>query len=165
MPFSESVGPKMIAFRGVVVDDIENHFEPRRVQGLHHGLEFADRIGRKVTRLERKKSDGVVAPVISQAAFDELAIVDKAVHRHEFDRGHSQPRQVFDDRSGRQARIGSAQMRGNVRMAHGESLHVQFINQGFVPGNSWRRVRSPGECGINHAILWHAGGIVAPVKG
>ena len=33
---------KMIAFRGVVVDDIEDDFELRGVQRPHHHLEFTD---------------------------------------------------------------------------------------------------------------------------
>ena len=80
---------KMIAFRRVVVDNIQNHFESRRVQGLDHGLEFADGVGCQIARLKCKKSDGVVSPVVAQAAFHELAVVHEAVHRHELDRGHS----------------------------------------------------------------------------
>src|SRR5258706_15471629 len=33
---------KMIAFCSVVVDDIQNHFEARRMQSLDHGLELTD---------------------------------------------------------------------------------------------------------------------------
>src|SRR5580704_3920135 len=35
-------GPQMVALGGVVIDNVENHFQSRRMQGLNHGLEFAD---------------------------------------------------------------------------------------------------------------------------
>ena len=57
-------GAKMIAFRRVVVNHVENHFQPCRVQRLDHGLEFANRIRRQVPRLRRKKSNRVVSPIV-----------------------------------------------------------------------------------------------------
>ena len=37
---------EMVAFRGVVVDDVEDHFEPGGVQRPHHHLEFAHALQR-----------------------------------------------------------------------------------------------------------------------
>jgi hypothetical protein len=52
----------------------------------------------------------------------------------------------------------------NVRVAHGESLDVELINHGLMPGNTGRSIGSPCESGVNHSVLRHSGGIVAPVK-
>ena len=47
MPRNDSVGPELIAFGGVVVDDVEDDFDAGRVQRLHHRLELADRCRRR----------------------------------------------------------------------------------------------------------------------
>ncbi len=60
------------------------------MQGLDHGLEFADGLSRHIPRLERKKSDGVITPIVAQTSLHELTVVDERVNRHKFDRGHSQ---------------------------------------------------------------------------
>src|SRR5579863_760895 len=86
------------------------------------------------------------------------------MHWHKFDRGHTQTRQILDDRRGSQTGVRPAKGRGNIGMAHGESSDVEFIDDGFVPWNAGWPVRSPGESGIDHAILRHPGSIVAPVK-
>ena len=44
MPRSDSVGPEVIAFGGVVVDHVEDHLEAGGVQRPHHHLELADRV-------------------------------------------------------------------------------------------------------------------------
>lgn len=49
-------------------------------------------------------------------------------------------------------------------MALRESLYVQFINHGLVPGNTGRLIRSPSESGVDHSILRHSGCVIAPVK-
>ena len=46
MPFIDSVGPEVVAFGGVVVDDVEDDFDPRVVQRLHHLLELLHLLAR-----------------------------------------------------------------------------------------------------------------------
>ena len=50
MPRSDSVGPEVIAFGRVVVDDVENHLEAGAVQRLHHPLELAHALVRDARR-------------------------------------------------------------------------------------------------------------------
>ena len=61
--------PDLVAFGGVVVDDIEDHLDARRVQRPHHLLELVDlaaRITRRgVARVGREVADRVVAPVVA----------------------------------------------------------------------------------------------------
>src|ERR1700722_2090896 len=115
------------------------------MQSLNHGFKFADGMRREVTRLRRKKSNGVVTPVIPQATLHELAVVHKTVYWHQFNGSDAQASEVLDDRRGCQTGICSAQMFRNIGMALGKSLHVEFVNHSLVPGNTRRAVRSPCE--------------------
>src|SRR5690606_31982153 len=50
-------------------------------------------------------------------------------------------------------------------MLYGETLHVQLVNDGVVPGRPWRPVVSPGKCGVDDKTFWHMGRAVALVDG
>src|ERR1700675_1662595 len=52
----------------------------------------------------------------------------------------------------------------NIRVAHGESLDMELIDQGIVPRNLEWCIRFPGESGVDHPVLGHSHGIIAPVK-
>ena len=59
--------PQVIAFTGMVVDDVEDHFDPRRVKRLHHRLELIHLIAestRGVADVGREEADRVIAPII-----------------------------------------------------------------------------------------------------
>jgi hypothetical protein len=43
--------PEVVAFRGVVVDDVQDDLDAGAVQAPDHGLELADRAGHEVARL------------------------------------------------------------------------------------------------------------------
>ena len=43
MPRNDSVGPDVIAFSAVIVNDVENDLDPGIVQALDRGLETGDR--------------------------------------------------------------------------------------------------------------------------
>ena len=57
------------ALGGVVVDDVEDDLEARRVERFDHGLELVDllpaRPGRRVLGVGREVADGVVTPVVA----------------------------------------------------------------------------------------------------
>ena len=61
-------GAHLVAFRGVVVDHVEDHLDARFVQRPHHGLELlhltAGIRARAVLRVGREEADRVVTPVI-----------------------------------------------------------------------------------------------------
>ena len=52
----------LVALRCVIVDDVEDHFEPAVVESCNHLLEFAQRVGhvRSVARIGRKEADRIV---------------------------------------------------------------------------------------------------------
>ena len=93
----------VVALGGVVVDDVEDHLDARRVQRLDHRLELlhlalrlgADDVGQlargdavagdRVAVVRGEEGDRVVAPVVAQAALGEVVVVDELVHRHQLD--------------------------------------------------------------------------------
>ena len=79
MPRKESVGPELVAFAGVVVDDVQDDFDACRMERLHHHFEFAQRAGRGVAHLGREEADAVIAPVVAQTELDEPLVVDEGV--------------------------------------------------------------------------------------
>ena len=57
---------KMVAFAGVVVDHIQQHFDSGGVERLHHLLELGNLVaaGGGVAGMWREEAEGVVAPVV-----------------------------------------------------------------------------------------------------
>ena len=106
--------PEMIAFAGVVVDDVEDHFEAGGVKRLHHLLELAHLSAavalRGVFAVRREVPVGVIAPVVAQAFVEQVLLVDELVDRQQLDRGHAERGQVLD---------GGRMREAGVRAAHG----------------------------------------------
>ena len=44
----------------------------------------------RVARLRREEAQRVVAPIVAQAALDQMAIVDEGMDRKQLDRGHAE---------------------------------------------------------------------------
>ena len=57
-------GPQLVALGRMVVDDVQDHFDAGRVQGLHHGLELGNEAGGGVALVRGEEADGVVAPIV-----------------------------------------------------------------------------------------------------
>ncbi len=90
----------LVAFGGVVVDHVQNHFDAGGVQSGNHHFELLDGVLRQMRRgiaaVRRKVRQGVVAPVIGEAAFSQVAIIEKVVYWQEFDRRNAKAGQVLD---------------------------------------------------------------------
>ena len=88
---------RVVALGGVVEHDVEQHLEPGGVQGVDHGLELGDLPARVsgphcggVAGVRGEVADGVVAPVVGQAAIREKGLGHALVHREQLDRGHAE---------------------------------------------------------------------------
>ena len=116
-------GAEVVAFGGVVVHHVQDHFDAGLVQVADHGLEFLDLLpdvaGGAVGVLRGEEADGVVAPVVVQALLLERAVIDELVDGHELDRGDAELLQVLDDGRVRNAGVGAAlllrELRGGAR--------------------------------------------------
>ena len=60
------------------------------MKGFYHRFEIVDGACWAVAGFGSKEANRVVAPVIAQPALDQMTIVDKCVHRHQFYRGDSE---------------------------------------------------------------------------
>ena len=83
----------MIAFGGVVVDHVDEHFQSCLVQALDHRLEFGDllsAIAGGIASGRREVADRAIAPVIRQTFIEQELVVEEVVHRQQLDRRHAQ---------------------------------------------------------------------------
>ena len=147
-------GAGVVALGGVVIDDIENHFDPCRVEHPHHFLEFIHGIlgaGGAKTRIGRKVAERVVAPVVHEAAIDDMLLVGMEMNGHQLDGGDAEALEVGDGSLAGQTRVGAAQFFGNLGMPLCEALHMKFVENRVVPGCAGRKAAVPSKGGIDHA--------------
>ncbi len=80
-------GATVVAFRSVIVNDVQDHLEPGVMEARHHLLEFGKREVRTVGEagVGREEPDGVVAPVIRQALVQQPFVIDEGLHRQQLD--------------------------------------------------------------------------------
>ena len=143
----------VIAFRAMVVDHVENHFEVRGVQRAHHHLELAHRIlrrrRRRVLNLRRKVRQRVVSPVVREISLCEMPVVQVVMRRHQFHRGDAEPREMPDGRFGGESQVRAAQRFRDVRVQLRESLDVKFVDERLVPGRPQRPIVPPRERAVD----------------
>ncbi len=75
---------EVIAFGGMVVDDIEDDFDAGIMQSRHGRSKCIERSIRGVTGLGCEKAQRIVAPIVAKAALDQMPIVDEGVDRQQF---------------------------------------------------------------------------------
>ena len=159
----------MIALGGVVVDHVENHLDPGRVQGLDHALELgellAPRPGRRIQRVGCEEADRGVAPVVGEPALDQVALVGDVMDRQQLDGGDAQRRQVLDRRIGGEACVGAAQILPHERVQLREALDVKFVDDRLRPRSIGRSVAFPVEGLVDDDSLRNRLGVVLVVGG
>ena len=162
-------GSHVIALGGVVVDHVQDHFDVRLVQCAHHGLELlhlTTQVGSRAVLVVRgEERNGVVAPVVTQPLIQQRGVLHELVHRHQFDRRHTQLLQVLYDRGVRHARVRTALLLGNLRVLHGQALDVGFVDHGLVVRRVRGAVALPVEERVDHHALHHVLGGVLIVVG
>src|SRR5262245_66428125 len=81
---------EVIAFRGMIVDDVQDDLDAGVVQPRNGRSKRIERRAGSVTRLGREEAQRVVAPIVGQSVLDQMAIVDEGVDRKELERGDAQ---------------------------------------------------------------------------
>ena len=160
--------PELVSLGGVVVDDVEDHFETGVVQASDHLLEFAQRVRhvRRIAGIGGKKTDRIVAPVVFQTLVEQIAVVDEGVDGQQFDRRHAQRSDVVDDRLGAESGIEAPELLVDLGVQLGEPLDVGFIDDGVVPRHIAPAVFAPPvEIGIDDDGLWNERGAVPLIHG
>ena len=159
---------EVVALGRVVVDDVEDHLDPRPVQGLDHPLELAHllaaRAARRVRGVRREVADRAVAPVVRQALLVQEALVGDVVDRQQLDRGDAQALHVVQRLVGGQAGVRAAQVLAHGRVAHGEAADVGLVDHRLVPGPARRGVALPVEALVDDHAARHRVGVVVVVE-
>ncbi len=91
---------EVVALRGVVVDDVEDHLDAGLVQRPNHRLELGHLAAglprRGVLVVRREEADRVVAPVVAEPSIEEVAVLHELVDGHQLDGGDPELAQVAD---------------------------------------------------------------------
>ena len=158
------VRPEVVALRGVVVDDVEDHLEAGGVERLDHLLELAHLaaavVGRGVLGVRREEAVGVIAPVVAEAFVEQAGLVHELVHRHQLDGGDALLADRLEHRRRGEALVGAAQVLGHGRMQLGEALHVQLVDHRRLGPVARTPVAAPVERRIDDVGARRVGGAV-----
>src|SRR5262249_26782936 len=154
----------VIAFGGMVVNDIEDDFDAGVVQSRDRGSKCIERPIDGVARVGGEETERVVAPIVAQATLDQMSIIDKCVDRQQFDCGDAEALEMIDHRGGGQAAIRPAPRRWHVLSKLGEALDVRLVNDRVLPGHGGPAFFAPGEGLVDDHTLGHTARIIAPVK-
>ena len=159
---------EVVALAGVVVDDVEDHLDARRVQRLHHLAELGDLLAAApagVLLLRGEEAERRVAPVVREPLRAEEGVVEVLVDREQLDRGHAEPLEVRDRGRGAEACVRAAQLGRHLGMTRGEALHVHLVDEAPVQRGARRAVVAPVEAVSEHDRLRDRRGAVAVVEG
>ncbi len=158
------VRPEVVALRGVVVDDVEDHLEAGGVERLDHLLELAHLaaavVGRGVLGVRREEAVGVIAPVVAEAFVEQAGLVHELVHRHQLDGGDALLADRLEHGRRGEARVGAAQVLGHGRMQLGEALHVQLVDHRRLGPVARTPVAAPVERRVDDVGARRVGGAV-----
>ena len=132
-----------------------------------HFLEFGEsEIGDAgIAPHRREEADGVVAPVVQQFLVEQIAVVEKRVHREQLDCGDAKMAQVVDQARLDETTERSPDILGHIPAQHAETAHVHLINDGALPGRSGPPIVAPGKGRINNTALEHRRRAVTVVEG
>ncbi len=155
---------ELVTLGCVVVDHVEDHLDPRGVQGQDHLLELPH-LATDPPRLERcrvllewgEEADRVVAPVVGQPGACLRAGGDELVDRQQFHGRHAERGQMPHRRGMGHAGVGPAQFRGDIRMGGREPLHVHLVDHGVRVGGARSDVPGPVEGRVHDEALRHVG--------
>ena len=133
-------GPADALLGGVVVDDVEDDFEPRFVEQTDHPLELReDRFGsllacilRGVGGVRGEEVQRVVAPVVREPALEQARLRDERVHGEEFDRGDPERVEVLDHRRMGEPGVGAVEGGRHIGLSLGEALEVALVDDRAV---------------------------------
>ena len=122
------------------------------MQPPHHDLELLHgALGRRgVPHIRGEAGQRVVAPVVRQPGTGQPPLADGLVHRQQLDGGHSQVGEVAERSVRAQSQVRSAEVRRDIRVARGEALDMDLVEDRLVPWNPRVPVASPREGRVHH---------------
>ncbi len=157
-------GAEMVAFRGVIVDDVENDFDAGVMQPRHGRADVGERVIGGVARLGHEEAQRVVAPVVGEAPLDQMAIVEEGMDRQQLDGGDAESLEVIDHNAAAQATESAAPFGGHVIVQLGQSLDVRLVDDRVLPRDLRALLGGRRGGGLDDHRLRHATRIVAPIE-
>ena len=129
--------PLLVAFRGMVVDDVQYHFQPGVMKSAHHVAEAAEALGTEIASHRREEAERVVAPVVAQTLLQQMIVVGEPMDRHQFDRGHAEALDIGDHVLVQPSpRTCLFRLLGHCGMQLGEAAHVRFVDDRRAPADA-----------------------------
>ena len=161
--------PAVIAFGGVVVDDVEDHLDPGAMKRLDHPLELAHLLAlvarRGIAGVGGQVADRGIPPVVPEAAAVQELLRDRVMDGQQLDGADAEVRQVPDGGVGGESGVGAAQVLANAGMACGEALDVNLVDRRLVPRRPEQAVALPVEARVDDDALRDRRRIVLFVPG
>src|SRR6202035_2245388 len=113
--------------------------------------------GRRVPALRSEVTDRVVSPVVDEVAFHQLRGIEQVVHRHQFHRGDTDTLEVLYRSRVRQTGVRATERLGDVRVAAGETLDVELVDDRVRPGSVRPAVVAPRKRLVDNDASRHRG--------
>jgi len=160
---------ELVAFGGVIVDDVEKDFDPRLVELFDHFLKFLylATMFFAAVKLDvwSEEADGIVSPVIGQAFVHEVAVGKELMDGHQLDGRDAELFKIVDDLGMRECGIGAADVFGNSGEAFGEAFDMDFVDDSIIVSDERGFVVLPVERVVDDNRLGSGEGIIPCVAG
>ena len=160
---------EMIALGGVVVDDIEDHFDVGFVERANESLELlhllADVAAARVLVVRGEEADRIVPPVVAQVAIAKARVLHELVDREELEGRDAERLEIVDGGRMSHACIRAAERLGHIRVRLRETLQVRLVDDGLVQSHVRRTVVAPVEVRVVDHRLRDVRGAVVVVPG
>ncbi len=154
----------VIAFTGVVIDNVQDDLDARLMKGLHHILKFIDLAARlsatAVSDIRGKKADGIVSPIVGKVFLFQVPIGNKMVYRHQLYRGYPELFQIGNRHGMSDGGISPPDVLWNMGVKMGKPLDMGLIDDRVVIGDLWRMVVLPVVVLIDNDGFRRKGGAV-----
>ena len=93
---------ELVAFGGVVVDDVEDHLDAGGVQrGARRCRISLAEPSDEIARLDGEEAERIVAPVVAQLLLEQMTVLHEGMDRQQLDGRDAEPAQVVDHRTAR----------------------------------------------------------------
>src|SRR3954453_378569 len=135
---------EVVALGSVVEDHVEDDLEPGTVEGVDHPLELGDLTSGaagtyrgRVAGVRGEVPDGVVAPVVGEAALDQETLGHALVHREQFHRGDPEVDEMGGRGVGGEAGVGASDRLRYVGVCGREAFDVNLVDYRVGIGVGW----------------------------
>ena len=126
---------KVVTLRCVVIDHVQNNLDTGPVQGFDHTLEFCDLTAllapRGIPAVRSKKTDSVIAPIIGEAFFYEVAVVYKMLDGHQLNCRYAGRLEMVHNYGMGYSGVRTPKIFGQTGVPKSQSFYMRLVNNTF----------------------------------